>query len=840
MLIRVSGASSGIKEYLEKGHKDGRENTRDELDERVILDGDLELTDSIIKRMENDGERYLHITLSFKEDEISRELMGEIVGEFKSFAMTAYAADEYNFYAEAHYPKIKSYTHQETGEFIERKPHIHIVIPEYNLLSGQHLNPFGRVEQQTKFLDAFQEHVNHKHGLASPKEHRRTEITSASEMISRYKGDIFEGNNRDLKQRILSDVLERKITRYDDFKELLAEHGATRARNAGTANEYQNVKPEGQAKGVNLKEFVFSRDFIELPHDQKRAKLAQEAQHHYATAADSRPTPAEIADRLTEWANVRAKEVKYLNSGNKKFYAEYKASTPEQRRAMLESREQRFYEKHRKEVDHDRSNRQPDINAVGREPPPFARDRLRSLSELDVVRDTERSEVLLPRDVPRELADQRAEQDHDVRRADDRPSGRVADSVTGQLMRDAGERRTQRESKADDMAEIRAKLDARRLLAHVGRTHGVIAEKYEVTKAKDGTDRIKCGTRNLTVSDFLTKEMNLPWKEAAPVLRASYAEQMGKEPPRERHAPKRDLWAEYRTDWKPQQQTRKAADWDQQRASEKERRADIKDTFYARRSAIQGGRMKRAEKKAALSVARMEKVMKEAKLRETIKAEREALKAKYHKPSTELYRDFLAEKAGQGSPDALKELRRQSVERVAEDETPNRYRPHQHDAAKEAAPIFAPMSYSVGRNGDVTYKDGRGDAALKDVGHEVRLLKVDDKTIETGLRFAMQKFGKSIDIVGDSEFKKRAVEIAMERGIDVEFTDREAKQYHAALKHQKEIDRQQQELGKEFFKHQKEAQTTKPVQQQDRERERTRNSPQRDITPPENENERER
>lgn len=408
-------------------------------------------------------------------------------------------------------------------------------------------------------------------------------------------------------------------------------------------------------------------------------------------------------------------------------------------------------------------------------------------------------------------------------------------------MRDAGERRMQRESKGDEMAEIRAKLDARRLLAHVGRTHGVIAEKYEVTKAKDGTDRIKCGTRNLSVSDFLTKEMNLPWKEAAPVLRASYAEQIGKEPPRERHAPKRDLWSEYRTDWRPQQQTRKTANWDKQRASEKERRADIKDAFYTRRSAIQSDqKLKRTEKKAALSVARMEKVMKEAKLRETIKAEREALKAKYHKPSTEQYRDFLAEKADQGSQEALKELRRQRVDRVAEDETPNRYRPHHHDTAKDAAPIFAPMSYSVGRNGDVTYKDGRGDAALKDVGHEVRVLKVDDKTIETGLRFAMQKFGKSIDLVGDSEFKRRTVEVAIEKGIEVEFTDHEAKQYHAALKHQKDIDRQHQELGKEFFKQQKEAQTTKPVQQQDRERERTRNPSQRDIEPPENEYQHER
>ena len=156
MLIRVRGGETGIKEYLEEGRKDGRDYRRAELDERVILAGDLALTDAVISGMDKQGERYLHITLSFKEDEISRELLQAITDEFRDFAMTAFDGDEYNFYAEAHLPRIRSYTNQQTGEFIERKPHIHIVIPEYNLLSQRNLNPFGKVDQQTKFLEAFQ------------------------------------------------------------------------------------------------------------------------------------------------------------------------------------------------------------------------------------------------------------------------------------------------------------------------------------------------------------------------------------------------------------------------------------------------------------------------------------------------------------------------------------------------------------------------------------------------------------------------------------------------------------------------------------------------------------
>lgn len=47
MLIRVSGYKNGVKEYLEEGNKAGRDYSREELDERVILSGDLDLTQRI-------------------------------------------------------------------------------------------------------------------------------------------------------------------------------------------------------------------------------------------------------------------------------------------------------------------------------------------------------------------------------------------------------------------------------------------------------------------------------------------------------------------------------------------------------------------------------------------------------------------------------------------------------------------------------------------------------------------------------------------------------------------------------------------------------------------------
>ena len=625
MLIRISGGIQGIKEYLENGQKQGRDFSRDELDERVILAGDLEATDAVIQRMDNDGEKYLHVTIAFKEDEIDRETLAAVAREFESFAFAAYDQDEYSFYAEAHLPRVKSYTNEQTGEFIERKPHIHVVVPKTNLLSEQHLNPFGVVEQNEKFIDAFQEHINNKFGLASPKENRRIEFTGESEMISRYKGDVFEGQNKGLKGDILETMLARKVDKYDDFKAMLSEFGETRARNEGKPAEYQNVKAADASKGVNLKEYVFSREFVELPDAEKRKRLAADVQHKYETAGPPRKTPQELEATLKEWHQVRAKEVKYLNSGNRKAYQEYREADQDGRRRLLAAREARFYAKHRQEKTHEQdrnndprrgrdagrfgrsygfkrsqgqersagteraaagrgpSNRQRDFGAAAKGTPPQSINRVRSLSSVGVVRYAQGSEVLLQGDAPHHVEHSGAGRDDALRRPGTgerglRPTGRDADNVTSQLARDQQERKQGRSTESQsEFQEIKAKLDARRLLAELSQSHGVIPDKYEVTKAKDGSDRIKSGTRNLNVSDFLTKELNMPWKDAAKTMRDAYARQRGKEPEQEaKREPRRQLWGEFQEDRKTRGQQLRTAQWDEQRMKERDRRDAIK------------------------------------------------------------------------------------------------------------------------------------------------------------------------------------------------------------------------------------------------------------------------
>lgn len=817
MLIRITGGSEGIAEYLVNGQKQDRELSRDELDERVILDGDLELTDTIIKGMEKEGERYLHITIAFKEDALDIEILQSIASDFKQFAMSACDSDEFNYYAEAHLPKIKSYINRQTGELIERKPHIHIVIPEKNLLSGQNLNPFGRVEKQVKFLEAFQEHTNSKHGLASPKDNRRTEFTSESEIISRYKGDLFQGKTKELKERILSDVLDRKINDYDSFKTLLAEHGATRSRNPGKAEEYQNIKPADQAKGVNLKDYVFSREFIEKPEAEKRRFLSEEGRMKYESQQAGRVSAPELATRLQEWHEVRAPELKYINSGSRKLYAAYRNAERDDKRAILAERAERFYTKHQasrapgtfktsnqKELRNERPDyeqgttdqeraghraaalHQSDLEKSRREAPPGNVASVRNLSSVGMVQHQRSTQVLLQPNAPDRVGGERSA-DSEMRRAragDSRAPGepervtgkRGADNMTAQLAADHSERKAQTNATTvAEFAQIKRELDARRLLAHLSKTHGVITEKYEVTKAKDGGDRIKAGGRNLNVSDFLTQEMRLSFNEAAPILRTVYAAQVGREVTEARPAPRRELWAAYRKA-QPDQAKQKASEWDAQRLNERERRAEIRTAYQAERRAIQNDKRKSpTERKAALSIASMGRVSADMGLREAVSIERGQLKEKHSQPQQARYRAFLKERAGQGDEAALAELRRQRDTA----ETPGGVNAIEGSAKakrnEQAAPITRSLAYSVDHGGNVTYYADatKRRALIVDSGQRVTVAAVkDSQAVEAGLRLAAQKFGTNLQITGSEEFKRQVIEAALKTGLHVEFDNK--------------------------------------------------------------------
>lgn len=351
MVIRPGGYNTGAQEYLETGNKSGREFTRDELDHRLVIDGNLDLTRSIYESIPDRGQdRYLTFTISFREDAVADETLRAVTLEFKQFLMHAYKSEEFNFYAEAHIPKIKSVKDKKTGEMVDRKPHVHVIVPRINLLSGNEANPVGIYLNHEKHFEAFQEYLNQKYNLASPRDHVRVNIDDAASVLSRYKGDDFYGKNREFKQSLVTELIQRDIRTREGFYALAAEYGETRIRNAGKENEYLSVKLPGDAKNTNLKETIFQDNFI-VNRELKKPPL----------------DPRIIQERLQQWPQ-RAMEIKYVDKATPSFRKRYTAATADERVQLLAERETKFYQTY---GDHH----------VGIQPPQRPRDHQRSATE---------------------------------------------------------------------------------------------------------------------------------------------------------------------------------------------------------------------------------------------------------------------------------------------------------------------------------------------------------------------------------------------------------------------------------------------------------------------------
>ncbi len=263
-------------------------------------------------------------------------------------------------------------------------------------------------------------------------------------MLSRYKGDTFKGGSKTFKSALLTELLERQITNYDDFKTLLSEQGEVKIRNAGKDNEYLWVKPNagGDGKGINLRDAAFSRAFIELPQPQKIQRLTTESR--YETTAPPRDNPAPYDQALQEWHEQRAKEIKYVYLGKRSEYDAYKQATVEEKAQLLIDRENRFYKKH-----------------------------LPELIDEDLLTDTNTDHL----------------ETTDLKPATQLDRGPKT-SVTGQLLHDH-KADIERVASNQEFAVIKQNLEAKRLLARLSHSHGVNPEKYPISKGQDGGDRIR-------------------------------------------------------------------------------------------------------------------------------------------------------------------------------------------------------------------------------------------------------------------------------------------------------------------------------------------------------------
>lgn len=729
MLIRINGGAGGIKEYLENGQKQDKFYSRDELDERLILDGNLSVTDSIIESMDNDNNKYFHITLAFKEDYVSPEVLADINQEFKDYFLSGYTDNEINYYAEAHLPRIKSYISLNNNNLIERKPHIHIVIPRINLLDGSSFNP--SVPGMIKYINAFQEYINTKYGLASPKDNLRTSFNNSSEVISRHKGDIFNANGKEQKTAILDLILDNNPININELKALLTKNGyAVKLRNKDDPTTcYLNIKIPDNIKGINLKESVFRSEFLYLSREAKLAKLNQNKTDKYIIIASIPKQSLTLHNQLMqEWQELKSLETRFINRNiSKKERQVYYKLTSEDKLSYLNDKHQKYYDQYSTLLES--SSNEQTIQA----PPEKNIDTI-NLNEQHVIKDSLVTELI------------QQNQEHD-----------------------------KRHTFRNHLHELNSKLHADILLELTEKIYGVQPELYFITKDKNGADRIKCGKRNLSIVDFCLKELNLPFKDTVRLLDNAY--NMQNNLTRERGwnihqdiylKEQYKAWFEiYKAD--RLKQINRVSDY-----TYNERKLVINSTKHKIQTLRMDKSLTPAKRMEQINLLKATQVIDLNALAEARKYEQKSVRESFNLEMQASYRKFLMEQFKLGDEAALKELRRLRVKFDKTDENQN----NTFKYVDRYQEFRLNITYDIDNNGTICYKlDNQ--VIIKDSGRKLEVIKDTQDNIKLSLDLAIAKFGKSIELTGTPEFKQKAVEIAVKNNYKVEFLDEHSKQYYA-------------------------------------------------------------
>ncbi|NOS97100.1 MAG: hypothetical protein HOP25_01340 [Methylotenera sp.] len=758
MIVAIGGGTGGFKSYLETGQKKGRELHRDVLDQRVPLFGDLNVFELATSIQTGEGQKYDHITLAFSENYVSDEMLQIAVSEFRDHALAAWPEAERHkiaFYAEAHRPKILSYTNNLNGESVQRLVHIHIGIGKHDLLTGKVIEPLGYLglSDNLKFVDAFQESFNARHGFSSPKDNPKITPENAIDTLARYTGAApdelatFNQQKTNLEIVLQKQVIEKNITTWDGFEQLLKVHGQVSKLREGKPDEVFRILLDGADRAMRLKGVFFQRQFIERPTAEKLAIIQAKAKVAYLEQMQPRKEPVYVASILKEWHTTKARQNRYLHTGSKFYKEQYLPADAETRLQLLNEIER----KHHGFKSTIPNNSRNKITAP--------RDRVPGLPTRNLDGIQRRSEMLLLGDDGLHVYEVH-EGDTDslgVRQADEHggngsngadpteqnagtsanrgdstrsggnnlsePDGRLGSRTaeankqrepifqpSSVIDRFVAEQRDRYEQAADKerYAEIRKHLDCTQLLNILSHSNGLNPLLYEVVQAKDGTPRVKAGSRHLTPSDFLTKELGLPWKEAAQILRKSYELQIGSKitNPRNNKAVSTPLWKEF-------------------------------------------------------------------------KAERDSIQP----IQADAWRIFLQQQVNNGNLEALAELKRiddTAYEKqiyaatigtinLEDDEAKIKLRRLAHPYAAKI--LLSQLMPTVGKNKEIIYQlNGRN--VLQDLGRHLAILDENsEEAIAAGLLLAREKFGSNLTLTGSPAFQKRAVEIAVAQRIIVKFAD---------------------------------------------------------------------
>ena len=131
----------------------------------------------------------------------------------------------------------------------------------------------------------------------------------------------------------------------------------------------------------------------------------------------------------------------------------------------------------------------------------------------------------------------------------------------------------------------------------------------------------------------------------------------------------------------------------------------------------------------------------------------------------------------------------------------------------EASYLERSLAYSIDHAGDVTYyaDKTRRRVLLVDSNQRVTFMDIKDRqVVEAGLRLALQKFGPSLKIEGDDEFRQQLIDAAFRTGLQVTF-DIPAMNNELALRRAEQSEVQAR--GRAFIDSEREKEVRTQVQQ---------------------------
>ncbi len=779
MIIRVNGGSSGICAYLANGMKSGREHSRDELDERVVLSGDLEMLNSKLELfdIESEHEKYMHITLSFKEKEISQQTLESIDKDFQKFLFSACRLDEFYYYSEAHLPKIQSLPDKDGNEY-ERFPHIHVVIPEFNQIMGKREEFLGRRENILHYINAFQETVNYNYHLESPKDNLREISGGREEILNRHKLTP-EMTRKEVKEKIANIVKENKsIQSVEELAVILRGFGKATVRNSRKFGEqYINLSFADSRKAINLKDPIFLNDYLST-RDPKLIGQQEQAER----------------DSLLEKWPQQAQKIRFVDRESPKVREAYKAMSEVQqrdylRKAMvkhldrLESispleptnshtlpkppRTTRHFEpanhiegirhlddiphlddlshieqiNHIEEQQHDPKEQMPknqprnarhDMQGVRVRGSNGSSSTRRNLPEQDILPTASRNDM--ERDEKIQFADVYALRTKgNVSR--EQQYGRIATARVN--------------SKSEWTDKINA-VDMRFLLNHLGYRYGIDANNIQIVRNKKGYERIKVDNRQYSASDFMAKRLHLDWGEIRGHL-DTVLEKQSQQTHRQMPITSNLMWNRF-----------------QRHEATLEGLSGVNASFRAKRADILSRTRfsENSEQTKAQNIARRQL------LRQQRKAEiEEALEQLYSdrryylQSPNDRYLEWLHETAKEGDKSALSELNRVYPTHERDYTTSLTFLNNKvNDRFKKStfSPFELGLKVHINKRGQVEYRNDDDRAVIIDTRTSIRVKSRNAETIAKALRLAQQRFGvNGFEITNATEKDRKAIQQAV-------------------------------------------------------------------------------